>query len=179
MPSSEPAFEPASFSTADAEVQAALAVAEDPRATPEERVGMLMEVARGLQIKRRSAQQLHDAVLLYRHALALIPPGCDLLAARIRAREGTAHQALPDAGVQALLDAQDCYQAARAGLAAHGLPEEAAELDMNLGLVSQSLGARATAPSAGLVVPAAWLRVAHPAAARTARGHPATGVPHA
>lgn len=139
MPSSEPAFEPASFSTADAEVQAALVVAEDPRATPEERVRMLMEVARGLQIKRRSAQQLHDAVLLYRRALALVPPGFDLQAARIRAREGTAHQALPDGGVQALLDAQDCYEAARAGLAAHGLPEEAAELDMNLGLVSQSL----------------------------------------
>lgn len=105
MPSSEPAFEPAFFSTADAEVQAALAVAEDPRATPEERVGMLMEVARGLQIKRRSAQQLHDAVLLYRRALALVPPGFALQAARIRAREGTAYQALPDGGVQALLTA--------------------------------------------------------------------------
>ena len=139
MPSSAPAFDPAAFSTADAEVQAALAVAEDPRATLEERDEMLMEVARGLQIKPRSAQQLHDAVLLYRRALALVPPGFELLAARIRAREGTAHQALPDGGVQALLDAQDCYEAARADLAARGLPEEAAELDMNLGLVSQSL----------------------------------------
>ena len=143
MPSIAPAAEatPLSgpFSTADAEVQAALAIADDPRATPEERAEMLMEVARGLQIRPRSAQQLHVAVLLYQRALALVPPGFELLAARIRAREGTAHQALPAGGVQALLDAQDCFEAARAGLAAHGLPEEAAELDMNLGLVSQSL----------------------------------------
>ena len=94
-------------------MQSALAVAEDPRATPEERAEMLMEVARGLQIKRRAAQQLPDAVLLYRRTLALVPPGFNLLAARIRAREGKAHQALPDGGVQALLDAQDCYEAAR------------------------------------------------------------------
>ena len=63
MPSSAPAFEPASFSTADAEAQAA-----DPRATPEERAELLMDVARGLQLKRHSARQLHDAVLLYRRA---------------------------------------------------------------------------------------------------------------
>ena len=68
-----------------------------------------------------------------------MPPGFELLAARIRAREGTAHHALPDGGVQALLDAQDCFEAARAHLAAHGPPEEAAEFDMKLGLVSQSL----------------------------------------
>ena len=103
MPSSAPASEPASFSTVDAEVQAAPALAEDSRSTPEERAEMLMEVARGLQIKPRSAQQLHDG------------------------------------GVQALLDAQDCFEATRADLAAHGLPEAAAELDMNLGLVSQGL----------------------------------------
>jgi tetratricopeptide (TPR) repeat protein len=133
------ATEPLPLSTADAEVQAALAVAEDPSAAPEERAEMLMEIARGLQIKPRDARQLHDAVTLYRRALSLVPPRFALLAARIRAREGTAHQALPDGGVQALLDAQDCYEQARADLAAHGLPEETAELDMNLGLVSQTL----------------------------------------
>ena len=143
MPSAAIATDPATdsvgWSTADAEVQAALAVAEDPSAMPEECAEMLMEIARGLQIKPRSARQLHDAVTLYRRALSLVPPGFALLAARIRAREGTAHQALPDGGVQALLDAQDCYEQARVDLAAHGLPEEAAELDMNLGLVSQTL----------------------------------------
>ena len=139
MPSSAPACEAASSSTADAEVQAALALAADPRATPEERAETLMEVARGVQIKPRSARQLHDAVLLYRRALSQVPPGFEQLAARIRAREGAAHQALPAGGVQALLDAQHCFEPARAHLAAHGLPEEAAEFDMKLGLVSQSL----------------------------------------
>jgi tetratricopeptide (TPR) repeat protein len=127
------------LSTTDAQVQAALQVADDPRAAPEERAEMLMEIARGLQVRPRHAGELRDALTLYRRALSLVPAGFALLAARIRAREGTAHQALPDGGVQALLDAQDCYEKARADLAALGLPEEAAELDMNLGLVSQAL----------------------------------------
>ena len=126
-------------SAADTEVQAALATAEDPSARPEERAEMLMEIARGLQMRPRSAQQLHDAVTLYRRALALLPEGFTLLAARIQAREGTALQALPGGGVQALLDARQCYEQARPKLLAHGLPEETAELDMNLGLVEQSL----------------------------------------
>jgi tetratricopeptide (TPR) repeat protein len=124
---------------ADAEVRAALAIAEDPSAHPGERAEMLMEIARGLQIKPRSPQQLHDAVTLYRRAATLAPPEATLLIARIRAREGTAHQALPDGGVQSLLDARDCYEQARPNLAALGIPEEVAELDMNLGLVEQSL----------------------------------------
>ena len=102
---------------ADAEFSAALATAEDPSAAPEERAEMLMEIAQGLQTRPRSPQQLHDAVALYRRALSLLPAGPGLLRARIEAREGTAHQALPDGGS----------------------PEEVAELDMNLGLVEQAL----------------------------------------
>ena len=132
-----------SLSTADAQVQAALAVAEDASAAPEERAEMLMEIARGLQIRPRSPRQLHDAVALYRRAHALLPPGFSLLAARIRAREGTAHQALPDGGGAALLDARACYEEAQPVLAANGLPEEAAELEMNLGLVAQALAGAA------------------------------------
>ena len=127
------------LTSADAQVQAALAIAGDPAAPPEERSEMLMEIARGLQARPRSPQQLHDAIALYRRARALLPPGFGLLAARIHALEGTAHQALPEGGVQALLEAQACYGQARAGLAAHGLPEETAELEMNLGLVEQAL----------------------------------------
>jgi len=124
---------------ADTEAQAALAVAEDPAAAPEERAEMLMEIARGLQIKPRSPRQLHDAVALYERALSLVPAGFELLAARIRARQGTAYQALPDGGIQALESARECFESARGDLAAQGLPEEVAELDMNLGLVTQSL----------------------------------------
>lgn len=124
---------------ADAEVRAALAAAEDPAATPAERAEMLMEIARGLQLRPKSPQQLHDAVALYRRATALAPDDQPLLAARIRAREGTAHQALPDGGIDALHDAQACFEAARPVLHAIGLPEEAAEVDLNLGLVAQAL----------------------------------------
>lgn len=127
------------FTVADAEVQSALALAEDGDAAPEERAEMLMEIARGLQIKPRSPRQLHDAVALYERALALVPSTFALLAARIRARQGTAYQTLPDGGTAALESARDCFEAARADLATHGLAEEVAELDMNLGLVTQTL----------------------------------------
>ena len=124
---------------ADAEVRAALAAAEDPSASPAERAEMLMEIARGLQLRPRHPRQLHDAVALYRRARALVPESGGLLAARILAREGTAHQALPDGGADSLRDARACFDAARPVLAELGLAEETAEVDLNLGLVAQSL----------------------------------------
>lgn len=130
-------------SLAEAQVRAALAAAEDPAASPAERAEMLMEIGRGLQMRPRSAQQLRDALSLYQRALRVLddspPQAVRLLAARIRAREGTAHQALPGGGVAALDAAQDCYEAARPCLVEEGLAEEVAELDMNLGLVVQAL----------------------------------------
>jgi tetratricopeptide (TPR) repeat protein len=129
----------ATVSLADAEVQAALAVADDPSAPTHERAEMLMEIARGLQVRPRSAQQLHDAVALCRRAVALLPPSASLLAARIRALEGAALRALPDGGAAALSDARRCFELARADLATLGSAEECAELDMNLGLVEQTL----------------------------------------
>ena len=136
----------APMSSSDAEVQAALVSADDPDATPQERAEMLMEIARGLQIRPRSAQPLRDAVTLCRRALSLLDPSASeidaLLAARVQALQGTALQALPgqpDDGEPALRQAQDCYEAARPVLARLGTPEETAELDMNLGLVVQSL----------------------------------------
>lgn len=123
----------------DAQFLAALRTAEDASAAPAERAEMLMEIARGLQLKPRSPQQVRDALRLYQRALELVPADEPLLAARIRAREGTAHQALPDGGIAALEAARDCYVEARAALAARGIPDEVAELDLNHGLVLQSL----------------------------------------
>ena len=126
----------APMSSSDAEVQAALVSADDPDATPQERAEMLMEIARGLQIRPRSAQPLRDAVTLCRRALSLLDPSASeidaLLAARVQALQGTALQALPgqpDDGEPALRQAQDCYEAARPVLARLGTPEETAELD--------------------------------------------------
>ena len=128
---------------AETQMRSALAAAEDPSAAPAERAEMLMEIARGLQLKPRSPRHLHDAIALCQRALSLLPEAdreADrLLAARIRAREGSAHQALPEGGAEALNAAMDCYEQARPALEALGLPEECAELDMNLGLVTQSL----------------------------------------
>lgn len=123
---------------AGAQFRVALAAAEDPSATPAERAEMLMEIAQGLQLKPRSAQQLHDAVALYERALALIPQGEPLLAARIQARRGTALQALP-AGPETLEAATASFQTARGTLEALGTPAEVAEIDMNLGVATQAL----------------------------------------
>ena len=129
----------APLAAADAEVQAAMAAALDPEARPEERAEMLLEISRGLQVRPRSPQQLHDAAALCVRARELLPPPFTLLAARSLALQGTALQALPDGGVPALRDAQACFEQARPGLQAQGLPEEVAELDLNLGLVGQAL----------------------------------------
>lgn len=129
-----------SLTLADTSVAAALALAADDTASPQERAEMLMEIAQGLQSRPRTPRQVHDAVVLYRQAQGLLPAtGFELLKARIGAREGTAHQALPDGGAQGLKDARHCYESVRPELEALGTPEEVAELDMNLGLVEQSL----------------------------------------
>lgn len=124
---------------ADAEVRAALAMAEDPAADPADQAEMLMEIARGLLLRPRSPQQLHDAVTLCRRALDRAPENRPLLAARIRALAGTAYQTLPDGGSDALREAEACFLAAQPALEAQGLPEEVAEVDLNLGLVTQAL----------------------------------------
>jgi tetratricopeptide (TPR) repeat protein len=52
---------------------------------------------------------------------------------------GTALQALPDGGVEALQHAHSCYQEALPVLNEKGAPAEGAEAQMNLGLVLQAL----------------------------------------
>lgn len=124
---------------AEAQFAAALRAAEDPAASPEERAEMLMEIAMSLQVKPKSSDQLRDAVTLYRRALTEAPAPAALLQARIRARMGTALQAIPDGGTEALRQACECHEAALPLLREHGRPEEAAEAELNLGLVTQSL----------------------------------------
>lgn len=100
---------------------------------------MLMEIAMGMQVKPKSAQQLRDAVTLYERALGVLPDSATLLQARIRARMGTALQAIPDGGADALQKACGCYERALPILQEYGRPEEAAETQLNLGLAFQSL----------------------------------------
>lgn len=118
---------------------AAIAAAESDAASPEEKAEMLMEVAMGMQARPKSSEQLHQAIALYERALLACPVDAPLLQARVRARKGTAMQALPDGGTHALYKARDCYEQALPVLRDKAKPEEAAEAEMNLGLVLQSL----------------------------------------
>jgi tetratricopeptide (TPR) repeat protein len=120
----------------------ALATVEEEGATPLERVEMLVEIAMGLQRTPRSVTQLRNSVALYDEALARCPPPEVLLAARIRARKATALAAVPE-GIEDLDKARAELEAALPTLGAAGSAEEAAEAEMNLGLIIQSLaGAR-------------------------------------
>lgn len=123
------------------QLQAALNAAEDASASPQERAEMLMEIAMGLQQRPQSAQQIIDAVRLYERALELAPAA--LLKARIGARLGTALQALPEPderrAIVHLEQALARLQAALPTLQTEGAPEEAAEAELNQGLVLQAL----------------------------------------
>lgn len=118
---------------------AALQAVESDAATAEEKAEMLMEIAMGMQTRPKTPDQLHQAVALYERALATCPAEAPLLQARVRARMGTALQALPDGGVEALYKAQACFEEALPVLKEKGQPEETAETEMNLGLTLQSL----------------------------------------
>jgi tetratricopeptide (TPR) repeat protein len=122
-----------------AQFEAALRAVESEDATPEEKAEMLMEIAMGLQQKPKTSRQLEEAVELYQRALEICPPAAATLRARIQARQGTAYQALPAGGRDALFKARDCFEASLKSLKVLGTPEEVAEVEMNLGLVTQSL----------------------------------------
>jgi tetratricopeptide (TPR) repeat protein len=118
---------------------AALRAVESDDATPEEKAEMLMEIAMGMQQRPKSPRQLEEAIALYGRALALCPAGASGLRARIRARQGTAFQALPEGGTESLRQAREAFEESLRTLAVVGAPEEVAEIEMNLGLVLQSL----------------------------------------
>ncbi|MBI3343890.1 MAG: hypothetical protein HY028_03335 [Gammaproteobacteria bacterium] len=122
-----------------AEFAAAIAAVESDAASAGEKAEMLMEIAVGMQSRPKSTGQLHRAVVLYERALELCPRESPLLRARITARMGTALQRLPDGSSDSLYRAQSCFETALSVLRDGGRPEEVAEVEMNLGLVLQSL----------------------------------------
>lgn len=123
----------------DEQVRAALSAANADAASPEERAEMLMEIAIGVQIKPKSADELRAAVELYDRALEICPPTHALLTARINARKATALQALPESGTASLEKARDALNEAMPVIRTHGAAEELAEAEMNLGLILQNL----------------------------------------
>lgn len=132
-------------SLARSQLEAALKALESDAATPAEKAEMLMEIGMGLQLRPKTVESLDGAIELYRRARELCPVNSPLLLARITARLGTALQALPAGGSDALREARDCYEKALPSLIESGTPAELAELHMNLGLVQQSLAATGAA----------------------------------
>lgn len=124
---------------ADHEFNQALKMIEDEDISSEEKVEMLMQIGMGIQQKPKSPEQLLNAVKLYDAALNLCPETEHLIIARLEARKGTAYQAVPDSSADYLLKAQAQYEASLPILNKMGLPEEVAEVEMNLGLVLQTL----------------------------------------
>jgi tetratricopeptide (TPR) repeat protein len=122
-----------------AELDTALAAAEDTSATPRERAEMLMEIAMGLQQRPKTPEHLVGAIALYDRALEICPEGERLLRTRIAARRGTALQAMPEDGTRSLEAARAAYEEAIPVIAELGRKEELAEIEMNLGLVLQYL----------------------------------------
>jgi tetratricopeptide (TPR) repeat protein len=134
------------LSRAESEVEAALAAVEAEDATLSEKVEMLMEMAIGLQVRPKSPEDLHKAAQLYRKALDVCPPELALLRGRIHARLATALQMIPSDDVELLKEARGNLEIASDILKHDGTPEERAEIEMNLGLVLQSLAGANAAP---------------------------------
>ncbi len=134
------------LSRAEAEVEAALAAVAAEDATQGEKVEMLMEMAIGLQIRPKAPDDLAKSVLLYDKALEICPADLYLLRGRIHARLATALQATPSETLEPLKIARAHLEAAREIVKHEGTPEERAEIEMNLGLVLQSLAGAGAAP---------------------------------
>lgn len=133
-------------SRAETDVEAALAAVEAEDAPLAEKVEMLMEIAMGLQVRPRSADDLLQSIKLYETALRLCPAELYLLRGRIHARLATALQAIPAEDAGPLKEARDNLEAAREILKHEGAPAELAEIEMNLGLALQSLAGINAAP---------------------------------
>lgn len=133
-------------SRAREQIEAAFAAVDDEAASLTEKVEMLTEIAMGLQSQPKDPDDIHAAVTLYEKALDLLGPEYFLERARITARMGTALQAIPSETSTYLIKARNAYEGVRKILIDHGNANEVAELEMNLGLVLQSLAAQGQAP---------------------------------
>lgn len=121
------------------QVDAALIAVEDADASDADKAQMLMEIAMGLQQAPRDPSDLTAAVDLYRRALALVPAGEAIGAARIRARLATALMAVPAEDAEPMKAAKAEITTALATLTAEGSDAEIAEAEMNQGLICQTL----------------------------------------
>jgi tetratricopeptide (TPR) repeat protein len=121
------------------EIETALAAADAVTLDAGARAQRLLQIASGLQQRPGSPDHIAAAIGLYDRALDACPAEDLLLRARIMARQASAFQTVPGPGMDALEAARGRYESALPDLRAGGRDAEVAEVEMNLGLVLQSL----------------------------------------
>ena len=126
-------------SITDAAVKAAMEAVASESGMPEEKIQMLIELAQGFQKQPKTASYLRNAVSLYYQAYELCSDDYPLWKARAKVGIASTLQAIPSAGTDLLLQAKAGYEEALPILISLAAPEEVAEVQMNLGLVLQSL----------------------------------------
>jgi tetratricopeptide (TPR) repeat protein len=126
-------------SITDSFVKAAIASISSESATTAEKIQMLIEIAQGFQKKPKTAQDLHNAIGLFDRAYQMCGDDYVLLKARAKVGMAGTLQMIPDGGSQFLQQARTDYQEALPILQQFAPAEEVAEVQMNLGLVFQSL----------------------------------------
>ncbi len=131
---------------ARAQYEAALRAVDETQRPVFEQVAMLVEIAMGLQNQARAAEDFQLAVALYQRALDCAVDEPALERARIQARQATALGMDPAGGQAALEQARELLELAGPILSAQGEAAEAAEAQLNLGLVLQSLAGLNAAP---------------------------------
>ncbi|MBE9234012.1 hypothetical protein IQ231_20675 [Cuspidothrix issatschenkoi LEGE 03284] len=123
----------------DTTVKAAISAINSESATTEEKIQMLIELANGLQKKPKTAADLRSAVQLYEQAEEICSQDYLLLKARAKVGKATALRSIPDDSSEFLVKAKIAYEEALPTLQELGSSVEVAELQMNFGLVLQSL----------------------------------------
>ncbi|MBS9387130.1 MAG: hypothetical protein HEQ24_24185 [Dolichospermum sp. BR01] len=126
-------------SITDSFVKAAIASISSESATTAEKIQMLIEIAQGFQKKPKTAQDLHNAIGLFDRAYQMCGEEYVLLKARAKVGMAGTLQMIPDGGSQFLQQARTDYQEALPILQQFAPAEEVAAVQMNLGLVFQSL----------------------------------------
>ena len=126
-------------SMTDSAVKAAIAAIASESATTEEKIQMLIEMALGFQKKPKTSQDLRNAVSLYYRAYQMCGEDYPLLKAKALVGMAGTLGTIPDGGSELLLQAKAGYEEAIPILQQLASKEEAAEAQMNFGLVLQSL----------------------------------------
>ncbi|MEN0062174.1 MAG: hypothetical protein AAGA48_08470 [Myxococcota bacterium] len=128
-----------------AHIDAAVKRIEATDSAPLRQAEALVEMAMDLQRQPKEPQALADAIFLYDQA-ARLAHDTPLAHARAISGKGSALRRMPGAGLTHLLDAREAFETSLPILHADGDQEEAAEVEMNYGLVLQALAGAQRAP---------------------------------